>query len=47
VPGPTKALAVARALSGCVRPELPASILRIHPRATLYLDQESAAGLEG
>lgn len=46
VPGPTKAVAVACALSGRVRPELPASILRIHPRATLYLDQESAAGLK-
>lgn len=47
VPGPTKAAAVALALSGRVRPELPASILRIHPRATLYLDQESAAGSKG
>jgi glucosamine-6-phosphate deaminase len=43
VPGPTKARAVKAALEGPITGECPASILRTHPNATLYLDEESAA----
>jgi glucosamine-6-phosphate deaminase len=43
VPGPTKRDAVKAALEGQVAETCPASALRRHPRATLYLDQESAA----
>lgn len=42
VPGPTKAAAVQRALQGPVDSDCPASILRQHPNAVLYLDRESA-----
>lgn len=41
VPGSRKRAAVAKALLGPVTPDCPASILRAHPRATLYLDPES------
>lgn len=41
-----KAHAVARALEGPIDPSLPASILRRTPHAQLYLDHESAGGLE-
>jgi len=43
VPDRRKASAVKLCLEGEVRPEAPASILRTHPNATLYLDEESAA----
>jgi len=43
VPGPTKREAVRGALEGPIAESCPASILRRHPRATLYLDRESSA----
>ena len=43
VPGPRKANAVRDALRGPVATSCPASILRTHPHATLYLDADSAA----
>lgn len=42
VPGARKAAAVRAALEGPIGPACPASILRLHPDATLYLDAESA-----
>jgi glucosamine-6-phosphate deaminase len=45
VPGPAKRKAIAEALQGPVTCACPASILRRHPRATLFLDEASAAGL--
>jgi len=45
VPGVTKRNAVTAALEGPITEHCPASALRRHPNATLYLDQESAAGL--
>lgn len=45
VPGRLKQNAVARALSGSVDSSSPASILSEHPGCTIYLDAESAAGL--
>jgi glucosamine-6-phosphate deaminase len=41
VPGARKRSAVAAALRGEVTPDCPASILRTHPQATLYLDLDS------
>ena len=46
VPDARKAEAVRRCLEGPVSPAAPASILRRHPHATLYLDRDSAAGLD-
>ena len=46
VPGEHKRVAVRRSLFGPVAPACPASILRTHPDATLYLDPASALGLE-
>ncbi|MHB1033874.1 MAG: glucosamine-6-phosphate deaminase [Pirellulales bacterium] len=43
VPDLRKARAVQMAVEGPVTPEVPASILREHPRATLYLDRDSAS----
>jgi glucosamine-6-phosphate deaminase len=43
VPGARKATAITKTLHGPVTPACPASILRAHPAATLYLDQDSAA----
>lgn len=43
VPAPTKARAVRDAVRGPVSENCPASILRRHERATLYLDPDSAA----
>ena len=43
VPDQRKAAAVAAVLTGPITPDVPASILREHPRATLYLDQPSAS----
>lgn len=42
VPGPRKAAAVKAALQGPVSTECPASILRTHPAAVLYLDDDAA-----
>jgi glucosamine-6-phosphate deaminase len=45
VPEQRKARAVHRALLGEISPECPASIVRTHPNATVYLDPESASVL--
>lgn len=41
VSGPAKREAVRRTLTGAVDPAVPASALRTHPRARLFLDQEA------
>jgi len=46
VPGPAKRAAIRAALDGPVTAACPASILRRHPNATLFLDEESAALVE-
>jgi glucosamine-6-phosphate deaminase len=43
VPGAHKAAAVKATLNDPVSPSCPATILRSHPNATLYLDKESAS----
>ena len=43
VPGPRKAHAVKLCLEGMISPMAPASILRRHPNATVYLDNASAS----
>ncbi|MGA8500271.1 MAG: glucosamine-6-phosphate deaminase [Candidatus Sulfotelmatobacter sp.] len=43
VPGPRKAGAVKLCLEGTISPMAPASILRTHPNATVYLDHASAS----
>jgi len=43
VPDARKAWAVAACFEGEISPRAPASILRTHPRCTVYLDNESAA----
>ena len=43
VPGAAKRQAVHDALEGPVSPRCPASVLRRHPGATLFLDRDSAA----
>ena len=45
VPDRRKAEAVSAAVEGPVTPEVPASILQEHARATIYLDRESASSL--
>lgn len=45
VPGPRKGKAVRDTLRGPISTACPASILRTHPNATLYLDTDSAAFL--
>jgi glucosamine-6-phosphate deaminase len=47
VPESRKAQAVKACLEGEITPLAPASILRTHPRTTIYLDDQSAALLEG
>lgn len=47
VPGAAKRAAVERTLRGDVEPACPASILRRHPRARLYLDRDSYPGAAG
>lgn len=42
VPDERKAQAVKNSLEGDVSPLIPASVLRIHPNVTIYLDRESA-----
>jgi len=46
VPGPAKRQAVRDALQGPIDPRCPASILRRHPGAALFLDRDSAALLQ-
>lgn len=43
VPGPQKARAIEACFNGEITPKAPASILRTHPNATVYLDRDSAA----
>ena len=43
VPDARKARAVAACFEGEICPDVPASILRTHPRCTVYLDDDSAA----
>jgi len=43
VPDRRKARAVRRALEGAIAPECPASLVRTHPRASLYVDLEAAS----
>jgi glucosamine-6-phosphate deaminase len=43
VPDRRKAQAVRDTLVGPITPTVPASILRRHPRTTLFLDEESAS----
>ncbi|HXK12467.1 MAG TPA: TIM barrel protein [Vicinamibacteria bacterium] len=45
VPGPAKRTAIQAAIQGPVTAACPASILRRHRDATLFLDEDSAAGL--
>lgn len=45
VPGTTKAWAVQQTLEGSIQESCPASILRHHPGAALYLDRDSAKEL--
>lgn len=47
VPGPRKAEIVRRTLTDALTTDCPATILRTHPNATLYLDEDSAAELAG
>jgi len=46
VPGVTKAEAIKRTLEGEISTECPATILRKHPSAKLYLDKDSASLLK-
>lgn len=46
VPDERKAAAVKASIEGEVTPMVPASILRTHGNATLYLDEAAASGLE-
>ena len=43
VPAKTKANAVAVTVNGAITPDCPASVLRTHASATLYLDPDSAS----
>jgi glucosamine-6-phosphate deaminase len=45
VPDARKAIAVKKTLTNNVSPDCPASILRAHPAATLFLDRKSASML--
>lgn len=45
VPAATKAEAIERMLKGAIETDCPASILRTHPNATLYLDPDSGSSL--
>ena len=45
VPGPRKAAAVKATVEGPVSTACPASILRLHPAATLYIDRAAAGSL--
>ena len=43
VPGPTKAQAIKDTLKGAIGAHCPATALRAHPKAVLYVDRDSAA----
>ena len=45
VPGRRKAESVRRTVADTISPDCPATILRVHPDVTLYLDRESASEL--
>ena len=45
VPGPRKAAAVAATIESPVSTQCPATILRLHPDATLYIDRAAAGSL--
>lgn len=45
VPDERKAAAVKNAIEGSITPQVPASILQEHPRATIYLDPPAASYL--
>lgn len=45
VPGPTKQRAVKSALKGPISTDCPASVLRNHDAATLFVDEEAGKGL--
>lgn len=47
VPGVRKAAIIRRTLEEAISTQCPATILRTHPDATLYLDEESASELVG
>jgi glucosamine-6-phosphate deaminase len=47
VPGPRKAKIVREALEGPISPKCPATILRTHSNAIVFLDEESAAEVDG
>jgi len=47
VPGLRKAQSVRRTLAEPISTECPATILRLHPDVTIYLDLESASELNG
>jgi glucosamine-6-phosphate deaminase len=44
--GPAKVRAVAEMVEGSLAAVCPASALQLHPRATVILDESSAAGLK-
>ena len=46
VPGPRKAAAVAATLRGNISTKCPASLLRSHPSATLFVDEAAAATIQ-
>jgi len=46
VPEPRKADAVKCALTGPVTPACPASVLKEHPRASVFLDADAASLLD-
>jgi glucosamine-6-phosphate deaminase len=46
VPGARKAAAVRSALLGSIDASCPASIVRLHPNARLYIDRDSGRTLE-
>jgi len=46
VPGPRKAEAVRATVQGPIATTCPASILRLHPDATLYIDTAAASLLD-
>ena len=43
--GANKAKAIAQTLEGPITPEVPASILQLHPDVVMVIDREAAAGL--
>ena len=47
VPGPTKAWAVKHTVEDEISEKCPATVLRRHPNAAMFLDADSAADLEG